>query len=135
MTSRRDRIQPGEVGVRRGVPGLRRDEGAVLAGASIDYYNLPSRGAARSRQSLAGRPFEVGALSFGRVAEDGTENPAAQELLRPALPHRVYTRSHLQYVVEAAARVANRADRVCGYRIIQAPCALRHFTARLAPVE
>ncbi|MFF3671208.1 tryptophanase [Microtetraspora malaysiensis] len=81
------------------------------------------------------RTFEVGTLSFGRVADDGAELPADKELLRLALPRRVYTRSHLAYVAAAAGIVASRAERVPGYRIVEAPKALRHFTARLAPIE
>jgi tryptophanase len=75
------------------------------------------------------RTSELGTLVFGRGDET-----APQELVRFCLPRRVYTRSHLEYVVEAAAAVVARADRVPGYRIVSQPTSLRHFTARLEPM-
>lgn len=79
------------------------------------------------------RGFEVGTLSFGRVLEDGREEEAPHELLRLALPRRVYTRSHLEHVVRSAAAVSARAGSISGYRIAEAPRSLRHFTAKLVP--
>ncbi len=55
------------------------------------------------------------------------------QLLRLALPRRTYTQAHVDYVVEVAERVAARADRLPGYRIVREPRWLRHFTAELAP--
>ncbi|MER6948381.1 tryptophanase [Nonomuraea sp. NPDC000554] len=79
------------------------------------------------------RSFEVGTLSFGRTGEDGEEEAAPHELLRLALPRRVYTRSHLEHVIHCAGAVAARAASVRGYRIAEAPRSLRHFTAKLVP--
>ena len=56
-----------------------------------------------------------------------------RELLRLALPRRVYTQAHINYVVEVAARVVVRAPELRGFHIVQATEVLRHFTARLAP--
>jgi tryptophanase len=80
------------------------------------------------------RASELGTLCFGRPDPlGGPDLPAPSELVRFCLPRRVYTRNHLEYVVEAAAAVAARAGRVPGYRIVEQAQALRHFTARLEP--
>jgi len=80
------------------------------------------------------RGVEIGTLMFG--GEDpatGEERTAPLELLRLAIPRRVYTQSHVDYVVEVAGLVAKRKDRLRGFRITEQPVHLRHFTARLAP--
>ena len=69
---------------------------------------------------------------FGRQP-DGSEKPAAMDLVRLAIPRRVYTQSHVDYVAEAVIAVAGIKDRLCGYRIVQAPAVLRHFTAVFEP--
>jgi tryptophanase len=79
------------------------------------------------------RGCEIGTVMFG-LSPDGTEAPARQDLVRLAIPRRVYTQSHIDYVAEVAARVAARAGEIGGYRIVEAPAALRHFTARFAPL-
>lgn len=79
------------------------------------------------------RSVEVGTVMFGRHP-DGTETPAAMDLVRLAVPRRVYTQSHIDYVAEAVAAVAADRHRLGGYRIVWAPDVLRHFTARFAPV-
>jgi tryptophanase len=71
---------------------------------------------------------------FGR-APDGTESPAALDLVRLAIPRRTYTQSHIDYVIEVCAHVARRAPDLRGYRITSEPPALRHFTARFEPLE
>jgi tryptophanase len=79
------------------------------------------------------RSCEIGTVMFGRLA-DGSEKPAAMDLVRLALPRRVYTQSHADYVVETFAEVAAEKDRLPGYRIVREPKALRHFTAEFAPI-
>ena len=78
------------------------------------------------------RGVEVGTVMFGRHP-DGTETPAAMDLVRLAIPRRTYTQSHVDYVAEAVAEVARDASKLRGYRIAEAPPALRHFTARFVP--
>jgi tryptophanase len=56
------------------------------------------------------------------------------DLVRLAIPRRVYTQSHIDYVAEAVLEVARTKDRLRGYRITSAPKALRHFTARFEPL-
>ena len=70
---------------------------------------------------------------FGRHP-DGSESPAAMDLVRLAIPRRTYTQSHMDYVVEVCERVMADKDDLRGYRIVEEPKALRHFTARFAPL-
>jgi tryptophanase len=56
------------------------------------------------------------------------------ELVRLAIPRRVYTQSHLDYVAEVCARVYARRERIRGFRIVEAPRLLRHFLARFEPL-
>ena len=78
------------------------------------------------------RTVEIGSVMFGSTAEDGTEVPAPMELVRLAIPRRVYTQSHVDYVAEVVAAVASRAPELRGYRITEQGPWLRHFTARFA---
>lgn len=80
------------------------------------------------------RSVEIGSLMFGKYAEDGSLVPAALELVRLAIPRRVYTQSHIDYVAEVIIEVfAARAD-IRGLKILEEAPMLRHFTAKLAPV-
>jgi len=86
---------------------------------------------------LAGgiRTAEMGTLAMGHPDPDGgPDAPAPRELLRLALPRRVYTRSHLEYVVRTAAGIVERAAELPAYRITSQPEQLRHFSASLAPI-
>ena len=70
---------------------------------------------------------------FGKQ-QDGSEKPAAMELLRLAVPRRVYTKEHIDYAVDVARRVAAKASCIQGMRIIKEPSALWHFTAQFEPI-
>ena len=85
---------------------------------------------------LAGgiRSCEIGTVMFGR-RPDGSERPAALDLVRLAIPRRTYTQSHVDYVIEICAEVAARAGALPGWRIVEEPASLRHFTARFAPLS
>lgn len=76
------------------------------------------------------RSVEIGSVMFGRPLPGGDEEPAAMELVRLAIPRRVYTQSHIDYVAEAIERVAEGREALGGYRIVEQPAALRHFTCR-----
>ncbi len=79
------------------------------------------------------RGVEIGTVMFGRQP-DGTEKPGAMDLVRLAIPRRVYTQSHIDYVAEAVIGVAAMKADLRGYRITQAPAVLRHFTALFEPL-
>ena len=78
------------------------------------------------------RCCEIGTLMFGLDPHTGTEHPARQDLVRLAIPRRVYTQSHMDYVIEAVQLVWERREQIRGMRIVDAPQFLRHFTAKLA---
>jgi len=80
------------------------------------------------------RGVEIGSVMFGRQP-DGSEEPADQELLRLAIPRRVYTQSHVDYVIECFEQLAERKDTLCGYEITEEPPQLRHFTAQFQPLD
>jgi tryptophanase len=79
------------------------------------------------------RGVEIGTVMFGRQP-DGTEQAGAMDLVRLAIPRRVYTQSHIDYVAEAVIHVAKMRDELRGYRITAAPKVLRHFTAAFEPL-
>ena len=80
------------------------------------------------------RGCEIGSVMFG-LQPDGSETPARMELVRLAIPRRVYTQSHVDYVIEVARWVAERAGELRGFRIADQPRTLRHFTARFEPLQ
>jgi tryptophanase len=80
------------------------------------------------------RSCEIGTVMFG-LHPDGTETPAAMDLVRLAIPRRTYTQSHMDYVIEVVERVAYRASDLPGMRIVFQPSQLRHFTARFEPAN
>jgi tryptophanase len=76
------------------------------------------------------RAVEIGSVMFGRVDPDtGEASHPLMELVRLAIPRRVYTQSHIDYVVEATVEVFQQRQRLRGLRIVDEPPALRHFTA------
>ncbi len=79
------------------------------------------------------RGCEIGTVMFG-MHPDGTEHESAMELVRLAIPRRTYTQSHIDYVIEVCQAVAGRAADLRGYRIVEQPRALRHFTAKFEPI-
>ncbi|HEY8483457.1 MAG TPA: tryptophanase [Longimicrobiales bacterium] len=81
------------------------------------------------------RGVEIGTVMFGRRdPETGEEVPADRELVRLAIPRRVYTQSHIDYVVETVLGVWARRESIGGFRIVQQAPVLRHFTARFEPL-
>lgn len=81
------------------------------------------------------RSVELGSLYLGQNDEHGNlVTPAPHELVRLALPRRVYTQSHLEYVADVLANIVKHPDQVPGYWIVEASPLLRHFTFRLEPV-
>ena len=81
------------------------------------------------------RAVEIGSVMFGSSdPESGERKPARNELVRLAIPRRVYTQSHIDYVVEAILNVYDRRQNMRGYRITYEPPFLRHFSARFEPL-
>ncbi len=80
------------------------------------------------------RSCEIGTVMFGRH-HDGSEHPAPRDLVRLAIPRRTYTQSHIDYVIEVCRHVAAHADSLTGYRIVDEPPTLRHFTATFEPLD
>ena len=100
----------------------------------IDPLRYPGQALAVALYETGGvRGCEIGSVMFGR-RPDGSEQPAEMELVRLAIPRRTYTQSHIDYVIEVCEAVARRAADLRGYRIVESPAQLRHFTARFEPI-
>ena len=80
------------------------------------------------------RGVEIGSLMFGKYGEDNKLIPAQLELVRLAIPRRVYTQSHIDYVAEVIIEVFENRNSIKGLQIIEEAPILRHFTAKLKPV-
>jgi len=100
----------------------------------IPPLQYPGQALAVALYELGGvRGCEIGTVMFGRHP-DGSEQPAAMDLVRLAIPRRTYTQSHVDYVIEVCAAVAAGRAELRGLRMTFEPKALRHFTARFEPV-
>ncbi len=96
----------------------------------LDPLQYPGQALAVAMYREGGvRSCEIGTVMFGR-SPDGTEKPAAMDLVRLAIPRRTYTQSHMDFVIEVVERVAKQAKQLKGLRIVEQPPALRHFSAR-----
>lgn len=119
--------------VKVGVPVVQPPGGhAVFLDAGALCPQIPAQ--AFPGQALANELYLQGGI---RGVEIGTLMfPAARlQLVRLAVPRRVYTQSHIDYVIEVAERVAQRAGELRGYRLVREPPFLRHFDAELAPID
>jgi tryptophanase len=121
---------------RMGVPVMRPTGGhAVYVDAKrlyphIPVHEYPGQALVCELYRLAGiRSVEIGSVMFGKYADDGSLIPAQMELVRLAIPRRVYTQSHIEYVLETFAEIMDARENVRGYRIVKEPKFLRHFTA------
>lgn len=81
------------------------------------------------------RGVEIGSFMFGKQDAQGNPIPAAMELVRLAVPRRVYTQSHIDYVIEVIELVHAGREKLRGYKIVRQPPFLRHFSADLAPIS
>jgi tryptophanase len=94
----------------------------------IPREQFPGQAVACGLYELGGvRSCEIGSVMLGEHADS--------ELVRLAVPRRMYTKSHIDYVIEVVLALKAKAAELCGYRILEEPEALRHFTARFEPVE
>jgi tryptophanase len=101
------------------------DAGMMLK--QIPKHQFPGQALAVELFRHAGvRSVEIGSVMFGQAAR--------HELLRLAIPRRVYTQSHIDYLVEAILEVNERKHKLRGVEIVEEPPFLRHFTARFKPL-
>ena len=112
----------------------------VDAGTLLDHIRpteLPGQSLACALYEEGGvRGVEIGTLMFGgEDPETHHERIAPLELLRLAIPRRVYTKSHMDYVVKVAARVVERRESLRGLRIVEEAAHLRHFSAKLETIR
>ncbi|MFQ5670041.1 MAG: tryptophanase [Acidobacteriota bacterium] len=131
----------GEALVRAGLPIIQPPGGHAIyidAGAflpRIPPHLFPGQALACAFYQEGGiRGVEIGSLMFGCGERGrGGECSAPLELLRLAIPRRVYTQSHMDFVAEVAGRVAGHREALSGFRILEEAPRLRHFTVRLRP--
>jgi tryptophanase len=110
------------------------DASALLPHIPPDEY--PAQALAVELYRAGGvRGVEIGTVMFGRARDGEPDEPAAMELVRLAIPRRMYTQSHIDYVGEVIIDVATRASEIRGYRIVEQAPWLRHFTARFEPID
>ncbi|MBP7541518.1 MAG: tyrosine phenol-lyase, partial [Saprospiraceae bacterium] len=81
------------------------------------------------------RSVEIGSLMFGKYDENKNLIPSRMELVRLAIPRRVYTQSHIDYVAEVIIEVYKNKASIKGLQITEEAPTLRHFTAKLKPIQ
>ncbi len=81
------------------------------------------------------RTVEIGSVMFGKYDKNGDLIPAPMELVRLAIPRRVYTQSHIEYVIEIFEEILKNKQNVKGIKITKEPEFLRHFTAHFEKIE
>lgn len=82
------------------------------------------------------RAVEIGSVMFGKIdPQTGRTIHPPMQLVRLAIPRRVYTQSHIDYVIEAIGEVFDNRQNIKGVRIVEAPTVLRHFTAKFALLD
>ncbi|MGA9599611.1 MAG: tryptophanase [Methylocystis sp.] len=123
--------------IERGIPLVRPPGGhAVFIDAAafcphLSPRDYPGVGLVNALYLEGGvRAVELGSVMFGKMQPAGQEEPAAHELVRLALPRRVYTQSHFDYVIEVLDAVWRARDAIRPHRIVRQAPFLRHFTAR-----
>ncbi|MFO7798675.1 MAG: tryptophanase [Rhodohalobacter sp.] len=101
----------------------------------IDPLEYPAWSLTNALYLIGGvRSVEIGSVMFG-LQPDGSEKPASMELVRLAIPRRVYTQSHIDYLAEVVIHAYNQRKELKGYKIISSPSVLRHFSAKLQPLD
>lgn len=81
------------------------------------------------------RSVEIGSVMFGKYDDHGILIPAPNELVRLAIPRRVYTQSHIDYLIEIFDDIIKDSRATSGFKIIYEPPFLRHFTARFEKIS
>ncbi len=102
--------------------------------AHIPPLEYPGHALACALYAAGGiRGCEIGTVMFG-MKPDGTESPAAMDLVRLAMPRRVYTQSHADYLIEVFEEIVAMRASLRGLKIVKQPPMMRHFTAEFAPL-
>lgn len=132
----------GEKLIGRGVPIVQPPGGhAIYLDAKrfaphIPPYQYPGQAIVCELYLTGGiRSVEIGSVMFGKYDASGKLLSPPMELVRLAIPRRVYTQSHIDYVVEVILDVYQRRSALRGFRIIEEPPILRHFTAKFRPLR
>ena len=128
--------------MRPGIPVIRPIGGHAVyidAGAALPqcpWNEFPGQSLSVALYGGIGiRSVEVGSIMLGsRDAKTGEERPAPRELVRLAIPRRVYTQSHVDYMVEMIGHLARRLGDLRGYAFTWQAPVLRHFTASYRPL-
>ena len=124
-----------------GIPYMKPTGGHAVyldAGRFMDHipvYHYPGQALCNALYLEGGiRGVEIGSVMFGKYGTDGSLVSPPLELVRLAIPRRVYTQSHIDYVAEVIRAVYERRHDFQGYQITYEPPMLRHFTAKFEPV-
>lgn len=102
----------------------------------IPYYEFPAQALTIELYKEGGiRTVDIGSFMLGNDPVTGEQLQSRFEFCRLAIPRRVYTQAHMDYIVDVLVDIKKRAAELNGYKITWEPKVLRHFTAKLAPVE
>ena len=124
-----------------GIPIMRPTGGhAVYIDAKALYpqippHQYPGQALVCELYKIGGvRSVEIGSVMFGKYDKSGDLIPASMELVRLAIPRRVYTQSHIEYVIEVFEEIWKNKEAVRGIEIVKETKFLRHFTAHMEPM-
>jgi tryptophanase len=102
----------------------------------IPYYEFPAQALTLELYKEGGiRACDIGSFLMGVEPTSRKQIESKFEFCRLAIPRRVYTQAHLDYIVDCLVAIKSRANSVKGYKITWEPEVLRHFTAKLAPLN